>query len=110
DLPMSFLNSYTSRSCHHSLPTRRSSDLSREEHLGFLAEFLRGVGSFCQVLLGQFFEAFASINRHVDGGHSGDERRPQRTGPAERSEEHTSELQSPYDIVCRLLLEKKKQK
>src|SRR5437867_5656053 len=24
-----------------------------------------------------------------------------------RSEEHTSELQSPYDIVCRLLLEKK---
>src|SRR5207248_11361470 len=27
-----------------------------------------------------------------------------------RSEEHTSELQSPYDLVCRLLLEKKKQK
>src|SRR5207248_4022086 len=26
-----------------------------------------------------------------------------RTG---RSEEHTSELQSPYDLVCRLLLEK----
>src|SRR5437867_5743622 len=26
----------------------------------------------------------------------------------ERSEEHTSELQSPYDLVCRLLLEKKK--
>src|SRR5437867_8131708 len=25
-----------------------------------------------------------------------------------RSEEHTPELQSPYDIVCRLLLEKKK--
>src|SRR5437867_8695634 len=24
-----------------------------------------------------------------------------------RSEEHTSELQSPYDLVCRLLLEKK---
>src|SRR5207248_2198552 len=24
-----------------------------------------------------------------------------------RSEEHTSELQSPYDIVCRLLIEKK---
>src|SRR5271168_3996953 len=27
----------------------------------------------------------------------------------ERSEEHTSELQSPYDLVCRLLLDKKKQ-
>src|SRR5437867_8096188 len=25
-----------------------------------------------------------------------------------RSEEHTSELQSPYDLVCRLLLENKK--
>src|SRR5207248_6947169 len=27
----------------------------------------------------------------------------------DRSEEHTSELQSPYDLVCRLLLEKKNQ-
>src|SRR5699024_12802692 len=27
---------------------------------------------------------------------------------AERSEEHTSELQSRFDLVCRLLLEKKK--
>src|SRR5574340_1430379 len=30
--------------------------------------------------------------------------------PAMRSEEHTSELQSPKDLVCRLLLEKKKKK
>src|SRR5256885_4162290 len=28
---------------------------------------------------------------------------------ADRSEEHTSELQSPCNLVCRLLLEKKKQ-
>src|SRR5207249_8947431 len=28
--------------------------------------------------------------------------------PEERSEEHTSELQSRFDLVCRLLLEKKK--
>src|SRR5699024_11352903 len=28
----------------------------------------------------------------------------------ERSEEHTSELQSRFDLVCRLLLEKKKEK
>src|SRR5438094_7761435 len=27
-----------------------------------------------------------------------------------RSEEHTSELQSPYDLVCRLLLETKKKR
>src|SRR6266705_6694221 len=30
--------------------------------------------------------------------------------PPWRSEEHTSELQSPYDLVSRLLLEKKKTK
>src|SRR2546422_8074627 len=29
-------------------------------------------------------------------------------GPGERSEEHTSELQSRLHLVCRLLLEKKK--
>src|SRR5690349_24465776 len=33
---------------------------------------------------------------------------PDRQG--ERSEEHTSELQSRRDLVCRLLLEKKKKK
>src|SRR5699024_11478213 len=31
------------------------------------------------------------------------------TGP-QRSEEHTSELQSRFDLVCRLLLEKKKKR
>src|SRR5437879_10568261 len=31
-------------------------------------------------------------------------------GAASRSEEHTSELQSPMYLVCRLLLEKKKKK
>src|SRR5437667_9140665 len=30
--------------------------------------------------------------------------------PTKRSEEHTSELQSHHDLVCRLLLEKKKKK
>src|SRR2546426_5539135 len=33
-----------------------------------------------------------------------------REPPAQRSEEHTSELQSPCNLVCRLLLEKKKKK
>src|SRR5256885_2812994 len=32
----------------------------------------------------------------------------QRRGIVDRSEEHTSELQSPCNLVCRLLLEKKK--
>src|SRR2546430_7427733 len=37
---------------------------------------------------------------------------PQRTSkvPLTRSEEHTSELQSQSNLVCRLLLEKKKKK
>src|SRR3982751_7140253 len=35
---------------------------------------------------------------------------PGRRGDLDRSEEHTSELQSRSDIVCRLLLEKKKKK
>src|SRR2546421_8673903 len=33
---------------------------------------------------------------------------PGRRSPLRRSEEHTSELQSRSDLVCRLLLEKKK--
>src|SRR5437868_10737263 len=33
---------------------------------------------------------------------------PTRPVIPERSEEHTSELQSRFDLVCRLLLEKKK--
>src|SRR5256885_7763701 len=36
-------------------------------------------------------------------------RRVARWKPGLRSEEHTSELQSPCNLVCRLLLEKKKQ-
>src|SRR6266704_6025194 len=33
---------------------------------------------------------------------------PRRAAGPARSEEHTSELQSRFDLVCRLLLEKKK--
>src|SRR5207249_11844713 len=35
---------------------------------------------------------------------------PRLPGVSGRSEEHTSELQSRFDLVCRLLLEKKKKK
>src|SRR5437867_8110366 len=44
-------------------------------------------------------------------GGTGAGRRPPRARASPvgtRSEEHTSELQSPYELVCRLLLEKKK--
>src|SRR2546421_7167707 len=37
-------------------------------------------------------------------------RTPRATSGRRRSEEHTSELQSRSDLVCRLLLEKKKRK
>src|SRR6266446_9516923 len=43
-----------------------------------------------------FRQSFAAIGRTVRGP------------AAARSEEHTSELQSPCNLVCRLLLEKKK--
>src|SRR5438093_4506445 len=43
--------------------------------------------------------------------HHGDAAPPIRSGSASpRSEEHTSELQSLTNLVCRLLLEKKKNK
>src|SRR2546426_3008001 len=51
------------------------------------------------------------------GGDSGGSREPDQdveaafqAGEAQRSEEHTSELQSPCNLVCRLLLEKKKKR
>src|SRR2546426_9331674 len=50
--------------------------------------------------------------RRSGDGHAPSARHPARRlhdAPAgERSEEHTSELQSPCNLVCRLLLEKKK--
>src|SRR2546430_11761345 len=46
------------------------------------------------------FEAGRRYRLRVDGEES--------YGEAERSEEHTSELQSQSNLVCRLLLEKKK--
>src|SRR5947208_9233204 len=41
---------------------------------------------------------------------AGDSGQRLRDNPLGRSEEHTSELQSPDHLVCRLLLEKKKKK
>src|SRR2546426_2304091 len=41
-------------------------------------------------------------------GIRGTLRVPARRADGRRSEEHTSELQSPCNLVCRLLLEKKK--
>src|SRR5699024_12178516 len=71
----------------HSFPTRRSSDLS------LLIE-----GTPVR-LAGQDSRRGTFVQRHAV-------LHDRETG-AERSEEHTSELQSRFDLVCRLLLEKK---
>src|SRR3712207_8368584 len=54
---------------------------------------------------------FRSQQRPVEG-HVEDDRAPRRhrAHGVDRSEEHTSELQSRQYLVCRLLLEKKKKK
>src|SRR5438067_5640784 len=55
---------------------------------------------------------FRSLRVRLYGIHAagGPPRHPDREVPdlGARSEEHTSELQSRFDLVCRLLLEKKK--
>src|SRR5438552_8796150 len=65
------------------------------------------------------FRSEISINRCAEDGQrvAADTTLLKITGPARallsaarRSEEHTSELQSPDHLVCRLLLEKKKKK
>src|SRR5256885_10253444 len=51
----------------------------------------------------------ADHEHHRDERDHGPEgRQRDREEPPARSEEHTSELQSPCNLVCRLLLEKKK--
>src|SRR5207248_10728228 len=82
----------------HSFPTRRSSDLE-ERREGDL-EFHPGE-MLPEALVDAVTESDVTARIAVDVEHV-----HRDTG---RSEEHTSELQSPYDLVCRLLLEKKKQ-
>src|SRR5699024_12826868 len=70
-----------------SFPTRRSSDL-----LIFFSP--------CHIQ-----QRLVPLNQHCCHKHH---KRQSRIGKNSRSEEHTSELQSRFDLVCRLLLEKKK--
>src|SRR5256885_16928453 len=75
------------------------------------SQFSRVVPSFVFLfVLGSFSAAFASP-RPADGQASTDKAQAnQAQSTNARSEEHTSELQSPCNLVCRLLLEKKKKK
>src|SRR5437879_8618815 len=79
----------------HSFPTRRSSDLQlRSQAMAYLAR--------CR--------AFVSCSRETASGLRAGSGGSGVAPLNKRSEEHTSELQSPMYLVCRLLLEKKKKK
>src|SRR5699024_12697991 len=84
----------------HSFPTRRSSDLAP-------------ITAITAIHGPQPMVRRSSRPRPKPSRRSTPERIPRpisaRTAPEiQRSEEHTSELQSRFDLVCRLLLEKKK--
>src|SRR5207249_10900078 len=94
----------------HSFPTRRSSDLRNP---GAQLDALRSLDDDAgrEVPEGEGEHAPAVDVRRVAeesgaGIRSGRDR-PHAAGSL-RSEEHTSELQSRFDLVCRLLLENKK--
>src|SRR5690606_41264503 len=82
----------------HSFPTRRSSDLLADWVLYrdlLQLRLIVNLGGICNVT-----DLPADCQpEDVTGGD---------IGPCNRSEEHTSELQSRENLVCRLLLEKKK--
>src|SRR5256885_10099323 len=90
-------------------PTRRSSDLQRVLQ-GDAA--LAGLLECCADCLLKLLAKLVHVHDAdlTSPEFAGDADRPSaRAVPdARRSEEHTSELQSPCNLVCRLLLEKKK--
>src|SRR5207249_12297291 len=82
----------------HSFPTRRSSDLTLAAGLGRDQERHLAAERFERLFL--LLPILLAVIEH---GREQDWQEKE-----ERSEEHTSELQSRFDLVCRLLLEKKK--
>src|SRR5207247_8793511 len=91
----------------HSFPTRRSSDLVDTPGLGPVAGKL---GEFMARTAARALEDVDLVCAVVDATERTDpDSRLFETLRVNRSEEHTSELQSRVDLVCRLLLEKKKQ-
>src|SRR5205807_8790798 len=91
----------------HSFPTRRSSDLKTSAIPDPVRSFARN-----RVSLAFFRPHPALRGRSLPVPGSVGWGRKKCKGDSfsreTRSEEHTSELQSPCNIVCRLLLEKKK--
>src|SRR5206468_11226564 len=99
-----FFSSSAPHPALHSFPTRRSSDLAGHrqiEQFGNRLQIPESVGGIGMAQIGRQPDHLA--RRVFAGAIPVDQR-------AHRSEEHTSELQSRSDLVCRLLLEKKKKK
>src|SRR5690606_39751304 len=100
---------YGARRALHSFPTRRSSDLEQVLRAQTVASLGIGVEP---VGLAQhrFGPVEAQPMQIIDdrGGEFGFTALGINVFDAQRSEEHTSELQSRENLVCRLLLEKKK--
>src|SRR5699024_12689238 len=101
-----FYSCYTHHRDLHSFPTRRSSDLIDEEPHE-KETFYLGVGDENGTSSSTPSDeaALTSENMSIVSGSFTEEIAIDKD---ERSEEHTSELQSRFDLVCRLLLEKKK--
>src|SRR5207249_9991222 len=87
----------------HSFPTRRSSDLKRCEARLYRRVVRRSLTHRVEAILKDAHRAIRRSERRERLAEGGVEVRAQ----VRRSEEHTSELQSRFDLVCRLLLEKK---
>src|SRR5699024_12813218 len=105
--PLLFLFSSGSRalSSLHSFPTRRSSDLDRSFTYKKLNSAMTAVQNGAKLVVMN-----PDPNYPIPGGYMSDTMaiaRAIETASSQRSEEHTSELQSRFDLVCRLLLEKK---
>src|SRR5699024_12862569 len=94
---------YSHRGVLHSFPTRRSSDLSAVRLM--LEEQLAQSGTQLEVALES--HQLVTVGRLVVNGLGGSAVPALCRRQMSRSEEHTSELQSRFDLVCRLLLEKK---
>src|SRR5690606_40288725 len=91
----------------HSFPTRRSSDLGKVRPWRRKVPLLRYRPAWRVTARRHAKPSSWRQRRRLPA--SARERFRQRGRPC-RSEEHTSELQSRENLVCRLLLEKKKEK
>src|SRR5690606_42156954 len=93
----------------HSFPTRRSSDLPADTACSFDAEGWLRTGDIARVdAEGYLYLCGRADEVAIIAGYKVWPREVEDCLLAHRSEEHTSELQSRENLVCRLLLEKKK--